>query len=306
MSATTSSAVPATAVSAATHAADRLLLAVQRAGAPLCVGLDPVAEKLPESLRANWTTRGPELLAEFCGEIIRSVADVAACVKVQSACFERYGAAGFAALEQTIAAARTAGVQVILDAKRGDIGISAEHYAAAAFDHLRADWLTVSGYLGRDAIEPFVRPGCGVMVLVRTSNPGSDEVQSAPLASGGTVSQAMAGLVRSMGDASKGSSGYSAIGAVVGGTKGIEIDALRQAMPNTLFLVPGYGPQGAGMDDILRCFNRDGRGAILTASRAVNYAFAPDDRQWPEAVRAAAIRIRDELRTALSSLRGHA
>jgi orotidine-5'-phosphate decarboxylase len=296
----------ASAAAAVHHAADRLVAAIHRTGSPICIGLDPVIEKLPQGLRpaGSQPTAAASAIEKFSIEVINVVADVAPCVKVQSACFERYGSAGFAALENTVAAARRAGLQVILDAKRGDIGISAEHYAAAAFDHLGADWLTVNGYLGADAIEPFLKTGRGVIVLVRTSNPGSDVVQSEKLADGRTVSDVVASMVREVGRTRLGVSGYSSVGAVVGATKPADAARLRAAMPESVFLVPGYGAQGAGLGDVLACFNEDGRGALITASRSVIYAFEPRDSRWAERVRDAARAFGREISEGVRARRG--
>ncbi|MHC4993314.1 MAG: orotidine-5'-phosphate decarboxylase [Planctomycetota bacterium] len=254
-----------------THAADRLLDAIERRAAPVCVGLDPVIERLPDVLRDH---PGGDVgaLAAFTSAVLDAVADHAPCVKMQSACFERYGPAGVAALEEAMAHAHQCGLEVVLDAKRGDIGISAAHYAAAAFGTgeigapARADWLTVNSYLGPDAIEPFLASGRGVFALVRTSNPGSDVIQALPLADGRRVAEAVAAMVGELGHGTVGRRGYSALGAVVAATKPQDTAALRTIMPEQVFLVPGFGAQGGTVDDVLPCFRSDGTGAIVTAS----------------------------------------
>ncbi|MHC4142280.1 MAG: orotidine-5'-phosphate decarboxylase [Planctomycetota bacterium] len=285
----------------ADHAADRLVAAVDRAGAPACVGIDPVIGRLPAPLRAvkAAASKPIETLMDFSLGLLDAIADLVPCVKIQSACFERYGHRGVQTLERVIGEATQRGFAVILDAKRGDISVTGEHYAAAAFGPRagggRPDWITVNSYLGADAIEPFLRPGAGVFALVRTTNPGSDAVQSQRLADGRTVAESVAKMVATLGEAHVGGCGYSAVGAVVGATRPDEISALRALMPRQVFLVPGYGSQGGGVDDIRPCFDARGRGAVVSASRSVIYAFDPDAGDWTGAVTDAAKRFADEV-----------
>ncbi len=220
---------------------------------------------------------------------------VAPVVKVQSACYERYGVDGMKALAATLESAREHGYEVILDAKRGDIGISAEHYAAAAFEAARADWVTVNAYLGADGLAPFVKRDHGAFALVRTSNPGGDALQSLRLDDGRLVAEAVADLIAEAGKATIGGAGYSSLGAVVGATKPADAARLRGRMPHTLFLVPGYGAQGGGIADIKPCFNADGRGAIITASRSIIYAFDAGESDWAGSIRRAAETTHREL-----------
>lgn len=282
------------------HFADRLIDAVRTLGAPACVGLDPVLDKLPSSLRQS-----PDpvtAIRDFCLKIIDTVAPICPVVKPQSACFERYGAEGVRILHEVCKAARDRGMLVLLDAKRGDIGLTASHYAHAAFDH-HADAVTVSGYLGPDTVEPFLRPGRGVFVLVRTSNPGSDAVQSLKLADGRTVAEMMADHVAALGAPRVGRHGYSDIGAVVAATKPQDARALRLRMPRQIFLVPGYGAQGGTADDIRNlCDGRAecGGGILVTASRSIIYAFDALDPSWPKSVARAALAFCDELRAVVA------
>jgi orotidine-5'-phosphate decarboxylase len=284
------------------NAADRLLARIDAAGAPICVGLDPVVEKLPAVLRpAAGEEAAARAIEQFSVGVIDAVAGVAPAVKVQAACFERHGPAGVAALARVLAHARTVdGLETILDFKRGDIGISAEHYAASARGAFRADWSTVSAYLGTDSLTPFVGNGHGAFALVRTSNPSGDALQSLRLADDRTVAEAVADIVAVQGASSVGACGFSALGAVVGATKRADAAALRTRMPQQIFLVPGFGAQGGGVDDVLPCFRADGRGALVTASRSVIYAFDAADRAWHEAVRRAA----EDLRTQIGSAVG--
>jgi orotidine-5'-phosphate decarboxylase len=281
------------------HFADRLARAIARTGTFACVGLDPVLDKLPDPLR-----HAPDpavAIGDFSLGVIDAVAPLVPIVKLQAACYERYGAAGFAQLERTLAHARAQGLLVILDAKRGDIGLTAAHYAHMAFHHLHADALTVSPYLGPDTLEPFITPGKGLFVLVRTSNPGSDHIQSAMLRSGRTIAEHIADLLALRGaqpDA-RSACGLSNLGAVVGATKSADARAMRQAMPDQIFLVPGYGAQGGTADDI-RHLLRQGQptpqaGVLVTASRSVIYPGSMGGMTWTDNVRLAAQQLITEL-----------
>jgi orotidine-5'-phosphate decarboxylase len=288
----------------ADHFSDRLIDAVRAAGAPACVGLDPVYDKLPDAIRKE-TDDPVEAVDFFCRAVIETVAGICPVVKLQSACFERDGVAGLRILRDLVRIARARGLVVLLDAKRGDIGLTARHYAVAAFgsDHQGADAVTVSGYLGPDTIEPFLEPGRGVFVLVRTSNPGSDAVQALKLEDGRTVAQMMADHVAALGKDRIGRHGYSDVGAVVAATKPQDGAALRARMRRQVFLVPGYGAQGGTADDIRPLL--DGRpecggGVLVTASRSVIYAFEPSDPAWTKAVARAALKFVDEIRAVVS------
>ncbi|MFZ9692248.1 MAG: orotidine-5'-phosphate decarboxylase [Phycisphaerales bacterium] len=288
---------PSHAVEAA-HPADRLLTAIEAIGAPACVGLDPVWSKLPHAVRRDSASE-VDGIRRFGLGVVEAIAGRVPAIKVQSACFERYGAAGFDALVAVMSAAKRHGLVAILDAKRGDIGISAAHYAEAA-QGFGADWTTVNGYFGPDGLAPF-RQGRGAFVLVRTSNPDGDLVQGLRLADGRTVAEAVGEMVATAGDSSIGDCGFSDLGAVVGATKPKDAAALRERMPRQIFLVPGFGAQGGSADDVRACFDASGRGAIVTASRSVIYAFEPESEGWPEQVSEAACRLGEELRSALGS-----
>jgi len=279
---------------------DRLARAVDLAGSPACVGLDPVVERLPGVIRAGH--REPARAIEaFCKGVIDAVAGQVGVVKPQAACFERFGAPGFEALERTIEHAQAAGLVVILDAKRGDIGVSAAHYAAAV-TRLGADAVTANAYLGPSTVEPFLDAGLGVFVLVRTSNPDSDAVQARELAAGGTVAAMMASLVRTLGRDRLGACGLSDAGAVVGATKAADGRMLRERMPEQVFLVPGYGAQGGTADDVRTLFRAGAKtvgvcGVVVNASRSVLYPDDPDEPgEWQRAVAGAAERFGADLR----------
>lgn len=284
-----------------THAADRLIAAIDAKRSPVCVGLDPVFELLPKSLRAREDDK-VEVIREFGWSIVEAIAPHIPCIKIQAACFDRYHGRGSFQPFMTTHWTHQRGMQVILDAKRGDIGVSAEHYAAFAFDPIAGDeksanpdWLTINSYLGEDGITPFLREGHGAFALVRTSNPGGDQVQNLELKDGRSVAQAVGEMVARIGSKHVGNRGYSSLGAVVGATKPQDAKRLREIMPQQMFLVPGYGAQGAGLDDILPCFKSDGGGAIVTASRSVIYAFKQDDPKWMDSVADAAAKFAEEV-----------
>jgi orotidine-5'-phosphate decarboxylase len=265
------------------HFGDRLALAVEEKGAPLCVGLDPDPVLMPDGLG----------VVEFCRGIVDAVADVAVAVKPQSAFFEAQGASGWAALAEVCEHARAAGLLVLADAKRGDVPSTARAYAAA-FAPL-ADAVTVNPYLGQDSLEPFfARDGLGVFVVVKTSNPGSVDVQDVALADGRLLWQHVAGLVDAWGADSVGESGLSSVGAVVGATFPREVAEARQLMPRAVLLLPGVGVQGGRTDELAEAFSAGPAGALASASRSVLYA----DRGpgWQEAAAAEAVRLAGELR----------
>ncbi|MCZ6835394.1 MAG: orotidine-5'-phosphate decarboxylase [Planctomycetota bacterium] len=268
---------------------------IETLAAPVCVGLDPVVDRLPDCLRD-----GSEPIAailDFSLGVLEAVAGHTPCVKLQSACYERYGPAGIQVLFECITKAEQLDLEVILDFKRGDIGISAQHYAEAAYrdTSTQPSWVTASPYLGADGFDPFVRPDRGAFVLVRTSNPSGDAIQEMKLEGGGTVAEAVGAYVAKAGEASVGARGYSAIGAVVGATKPEAAARLREIMPDQLFLVPGFGAQGGGADDVKPCFKSDGTGALVTASRSVIYAFDSRDDDWQGKISEAAKKLADQV-----------
>jgi len=272
----------------------RLLKATQGKG-PVCVGLDPVLERLPKAISQGEPTQRIE---QYCTGVLEAVAENVGVVKPQLACFERYGSKGYAVYERVVDKAKSLGFLVVADAKRGDIGISARHYAVGLLG--QADAVTVSPYLGADTLEPFVEMAAsqqaGLFVLVRTSNPGSDGLQGLSLQTGETVAQAVADMVAQVGADHVDESGYSLVGAVVGATKPSDVRALRERMPEQIFLVPGYGAQGGTAEDVKACFDANGHGALITASRSVIYAFDESkDQDWQTQVNAAAKTLSQEI-----------
>jgi len=280
--------------------ADRLLAAVDKKGSPACVGIDPVYEKLPAEFQAGGggVSARVEAVRRFCLELLEVVAPVVPAVKPQSACFEAYRDLGVKAYFEVVRRAKELGLVVIGDVKRNDIGSTAQAYAAG---HLcgpdAPDAVTVNGYLGIDGIEPFVtvarQEGKGLFVLVRTSNPSAAEVQDFSDSSGKKLYEHVAARVAAIGDAQGlvGNRGYSCVGAVVGATWPEEARGLRKIMPRQVFLVPGYGAQGATAADCAAAFKPDGTGAVVNAGRSVIFAHGGKRHaglDWKQAVRRAA------------------
>lgn len=285
--------------------ADRVAAAVRGKDSRLCVGLDPRVDLLPPGLEGL----PPRQIERFCFELCLAVEPYSVAVKPQSAYFERLGSEGVAVLERVCCFAREIGLLVILDAKRNDIGSTAEAYAQAYLTgHCcrkapLADAITVNGYLGSDGVKPFidlsVRQGTGLFVLVKTSNPGSGELQDLKLDSGLTVYQQMADLVALWGHDLIGDSGYSSVGAVVGATYPAQLDELRTRIATVPFLVPGYGHQGGTAADLAGAFDAQGLGAIVNSARAINYAFKDSGLPFAEAAAKAAQAARDDINSAI-------
>ena len=280
-----------------------LLARMDRTGSALCIGLDPVLERLPGVMRAKHE-KPLDACVSFCHSVIDAAGEHAAAVKIQSACFERFGGEALGSICSVASHAAEAGLPVILDAKRGDIGISAEHYAAAAVAQ-GAGAITVSPYLGSETVEPYLSAGLAVLVLVRTSNPGGDELQAVP-AGGTTVAGVVAGSVARLGAEHVGPEGLSAVGAVVGATKSAEAAVLRRLMPHQVFLVPGFGAQGGTAEDLRTMRRADagpisgsvaGAGVLVTASRSIIYAGDGSPEMVAGAARTAAAEIASALRS---------
>jgi orotidine-5'-phosphate decarboxylase len=270
-------------VSGSGHFADRLAEAVERKGAPLCVGLDPDPDLMPEGLG----------VVEFCRGIVDAVAPVAVAVKPQAAFFEAQGAEGWAGLVEVCGYARKAGLLVVADGKRGDVPSTARAYAAA-FAPL-ADAVTVNPYLGFDSLEPFLAyDGLGVLALLKTSNPGSADIQDMVLADGRPLWQHVAGLIDRWGEDRVGASGVSSLGAVVGATHPEILETVRSLLPRGVLLLPGVGAQGGSAENLAAAFTAGPASALVSASRSVLYA--DRDTGWQEAAAAEAERLADELR----------
>ena len=278
------------------HFADRLADAVRAKGNALCVGLDPRWESLPLPIRMGHGGDSLQAVAaayeEFCGRVLDIVAPLVPVVKPQSAFFEACGPDGMAVMQRLLRKARGLGLLTILDAKRNDIASTAAAYADAAFGGAwDADALTINPYLGRDAVEPFLRSarrvGGGLFVLVRTSNPGAGLFQDL-VADGRPVYQHVAEAVANWARENVGRCGLGDVGAVVGATYPAELAELRKRTPDVIFLIPGYGAQGGGAADAAPAFRPDGLGAIVSSSRGVLFPFKPDDPAWERRVEEAA------------------
>lgn len=306
------------------HFADRLIEAVKRKGTPICVGLDPRLDKVPSFIKQK-ALHGKEktplaaaadALVVFNKGIIDAVADIVPAVKPQAAFYEIFGAEGMRAYAETLKYAKQKGLLTIADVKRNDIGSTAEAYAQAYLGEVGvfggddevimpvfdADSVTVNPYLGWDGVKPFVeecsRYGRGIFVLVKTSNKTSGDLQDLEMKDGRSVYEIVGHLVDSWGANEIGESGYSFVGAVVGATYPEQARELRKMMPKSIFLVPGYGAQGATAEDVKHCFNPDGLGAIVNNSRGIIFAYERMDRPaegYAEAAREACLAMKKDL-----------
>jgi orotidine-5'-phosphate decarboxylase len=294
---------PLTGTDVAVGFADRLADAVERKHSQLLVGLDPRLDLLPMELRGEAVlgrAAGASSVARFCRGIVDAVSPYVVGVKPQSAFFEALGADGINALEEVCDHARSVGLLVVLDAKRGDVGSTARAYATAILeprdgDPPLADAMTASPYLGHDGVEPFLaacrRHGAGVFFLVRTSNAGAADVQDATMSDGRPLWQLVATLVRDWGEPLVGEHGMSSVGAVVGATIPRAVSEARRLMPQTPLLLPGVGAQGATPADVARAFTSGPASALVTASRSVIYAFRETEDDWRAAAAVEAERL---------------
>lgn len=263
----------------------RLAAAVRRVGSPLCVGIDPWPERLPgrDDLGPHPSLAALATLAEDFGLcVVEAAAGRVAAVKPQFAFFEALGPAGMSALARVCTSAREAGLVVVGDAKRGDIGSTAAAYAAATLGPeapFPCDWLTVSPFLGPESIEAFQVPDRGCFILLRTSNPGSARWQA-------PVREDLAGWIAAKNLECRDTSGYGPLGAVVGATTGAELAELRRALPHSWLLVPGFGAQGASAADARAALDAEGLGALIVSARGATFparhdaSFDSDPRSW--------------------------
>lgn len=279
---------------------DRLVEAIRRTQAPICVGLDPQMSFLPKELKekafremGSTSAGAAEAIWQFNKAITDAVADLVPAVKPQIAMYEQFGIEGLKAFARTVEYCRQKGLLVIGDVKRGDIGSTSAAYAAghlgtvmigdqetAAFDE---DFCTVNPYLGSDGVMPFVKEcaahGKGIFVLVKTSNPSSGEFQDRLVNDEDGQARPLYELVGEKVDewasdpALIGKNGYSAVGAVVGATYPQMGQTLRRIMPKSYILVPGYGAQGGTGKDLVPFFDQDGLGAIVNSSRGIIAAY---------------------------------
>ncbi len=308
--------------------ADRLIAAIRNKNSPVVVGLDPHFKLIPDAikqqfislLKKNSLEYAASVILEFNKQVIDVVTPHVGIVKPQIAFYELYGWWGVRAYAETILYAKKKGLIVIGDVKRGDVPSTAEAYATAHIGETRVgdvaaipfatDAATVNPYLGSDSLLPFIQTakvhGKGIFVLVKTSNPLSGEFQDM-LCGQKKLHEIIAEKTNEWGSSLIGNEGYSALGAVVGATFPQEIATLRKIMPKTYFLVPGYGAQGATAKDIKNCFNPDGLGAIINASRSILYAYSASPWKgkynmitWRNAAEEAVIAMNKELREILT------
>lgn len=305
---------------------DKLVEKIQKTGAPIVVGLDPMLGYIPEEVCAKAFAEFGETLAgaaeaiwQFNKEIIDNTCDLIPAVKPQIAMYEQFGVEGLKAFQRTVKYCKEKGLVVIGDVKRGDIGSTSAAYAAghlgkvtvgknsyAAFDE---DFATVNPYLGSDGVKPFIKV-CqeekkGIFVLVKTSNPSSGEFQDR-LIDGRPLYEYVGEKVAEWGEECMGDS-YSYVGAVVGATYPEMGKILRKIMPKAYILVPGYGAQGGKGADLVHFFNEDGLGAIVNSSRGIIAAWQQEKYakfgadHFGEASRAAVLEMKEDIAQALDN-----
>lgn len=307
---------------------DRLISSVESKKTHVCVGLDPRIENIPKYLIkecfdgfGSTINAVTELFFQYNKKIIDAVADYACAIKVQVAFYEQYGHLGIRCFENTIEYAKKKELIVIGDVKRNDIGSTVRAYSSGYLGCTNigsneisiygVDSITVNPYLGSDGILPFVEDinkySKGIFVLVRTSNQSAVELQDLKTGvKGKKIFEKVGELVNKWGQGTTGNRSYTSVGAVVGATYPEEAKSLRKLMPNTYFLVPGYGAQGATASDIAPFFNADGLGALVNSSRDIIFAYQKHpwkskytEKQFDFAAKAATVFMRDEINKSL-------
>ena len=300
---------------------DKLIKKIIDMQNPTCVGLDTSFEYLPDNMREDMATfeGAAEAITEFNMNIVDKISDIVPAIKVQVAYYEMYGYEGLKAFNYTINYALGRSRVVTADCKPNDIGSTAGCYAKAFLGKTQinekimrafpADMVTINGYLGTDGIKPFVDEckanNKGAFVLVKTSNPSSGEIQDLKLENGKTVYEHMGDLVAEWGKDLIGKYGYSDIGAVVGATYPEQGAELRKRLPNTFFLIPGYGAQGGSAESIKGCFDERGLGGVVNNSRGIICAYRKprySGMSYYEAARAACLDMREDLAKTLGKM----
>ena len=307
------------------NAMDRLIKKIKETNNPTVMGLDPRYDMIPESIREKYSkdVEGAcKAILEFNKGLIDSVCDIVPAVKPQIAFYEMFGVEGIKVFNETCKYAREKEMIVIADVKRGDIGSTSAGYSRAylgkntiegeekpVFD---VDFATVNPYMGSDCVIPFVED-CkkydkGIFVLVKTSNKSSGEIQDVKAEDGEEIYKKVAKLVNSWGEELIGEYGYSSVSSVVGATYPKQLQELREIMPHSYFLIPGYGAQGGKAEDIALGFDKNGLGGIVNATRSLMCAYKSDlwkdkfkEEEYAKATRAEAIRMRDELNNAIKN-----
>lgn len=297
---------------------DALLKGIARTQNPTVAGLDPKLDFVPDYIKQKAFSEHGETLKgaaaailEFNKGLIDALCEIVPAVKPQAAYYEMYGTEGVIALYETQKYAHKKGMYVITDGKRNDIGTTMEAYAVAhlgkvkvgnnEFCPFEGDALTVNGYLGTDGIKPLIQV-CneydkGIFVLAKTSNPSSGELQD-KLIDGTPVYEMMGKMCENWGKELMGKYGYSGVGIVAGATYPEQIAQLRAKLPETFFLIPGYGAQGASAKDISAAFDKNGLGGIVNSSRGIMCAYKKegcDEKDYAGAAYREAVRMRDEI-----------
>ena len=305
---------------------DKLIEKIKTTNNPTVIGLDPKYEMIPEYIKNKYekNLRGiSKSIIEFNKKIIDEIYEIIPAVKVQIAFYEMYGIEGIKAFKETCDYAKERKMIVIADIKRGDIGSTAKAYSNAYLGKTNigdeeigifdVDFITVNPYIGTDCLKPFIEDckkyNKGIFVLVKTSNPSSGELQDLKLEDGEEVYIKVAKLVEECGKDLIGKYGYSSISAVVGATYKKQLEELRKILPNTYFLIPGYGAQGGKAEDIALGFGKDKLGGIVNASRSLMYAYKSDmwkdkfsENEFEKATKSEAIRMKDELNNAINKI----
>ena len=298
---------------------DKLIDGIIATQNPTCVGLDTLFDYLPDDMKAGAKTFEDvaERVLAFNKKLIDNIADIVPSVKVQIAYYEMYGVAGMNAYYETLKYAKEKGLYVIADAKRNDIGSTASCYAKAFLGETQvnenvltafpSDYVTVNGYLGSDGILPFVeeceKNDKGIFVLVKTSNPSGAEIQNMILENGMPMYEYVGGLVEKWGESTVGKYGYSAVGAVVGATHPTEAARLREVLPHTFFLIPGYGAQGGKAEMLKSCFKANGLGGVVNNSRGILTAYKKNGGTYYEAAREACIAMQKDLASVIGVMK---
>ncbi len=299
---------------------DRLIEKIAEKQNPTVAGLDPKLDYVPAYIKEECFSKygknlegASQALLQFNKGLIDKLYDIVPAVKPQAAYYEMYGWQGVKVLAETIKYAKSKDMFVITDGKRNDIGSTMEAYAAAhlgetnvegeTIEAFGADALTVNGYLGSDGIKPLLNickaKDKGIFVLVKTSNPSSGELQNLTLSENGkTIYEHMGKMCENWGKELTGKYGYSGVGAVVGATYPEQLKELREKLSTTFFLVPGYGAQGGGADDVKFAFDKNGLGAVINSSRGIMCAYKKQDvkeEEYAEAARNEAIKMKEEI-----------
>ena len=306
------------------NAIDILIEKIKQTNNPTVMGLDPRYEMIPEYIRKKYdkTLEGiSKAIIEFNKKLIDATYDIIPAVKPQIAFYEMYGLEGMKAFEETCKYAKEKGMIVIADIKRSDIGTTAQAYSNAFLGKTKigdkeqsiydVDFVTLNPYMGIDSIKPFIEDckkyNKGIFVLVKTSNPSSGDLQDVKLENGEEVYIKVAKLLEEWGKDLIGEYGYSSVSAVVGATYPKQLEEIRKVANHTYFLIPGYGAQGGKAQDIAYGFDKNGLGGIVNASRSLMCAYKSDlwkekytEKEFEKATREEAIRMRDELNSAIN------